>query len=155
MEEKKKIYKIGEKLPKIISRKMVFTNGCFDLLHPGHLKYLKEASLLGDCLVLGLNSDNSISRIKGENRPINDFGFRAIMLSYLDFVDFIFEFDEDTPENLIEIIKPNILVKGSDYFNKEIAGSKFVISSGGYVVLINFLDGFSSTKIIQKIKINS
>jgi len=155
MQEFDKIFRVNEEKPMIRSSKIVFTNGCFDLLHPGHLKYLKEASLLGDFLVIGLNSDKSISKIKGKNRPINDFNFRAAMLSYLDFVNFIFEFDEDTPENLIRIIKPNVLVKGFDYFDKEIAGSNFVKSSGGQIVLISFLEGFSSTMIINKIKMNS
>jgi D-beta-D-heptose 7-phosphate kinase/D-beta-D-heptose 1-phosphate adenosyltransferase len=151
----KKIFRVYEEKPKIRSSKIVFTNGCFDILHPGHLKYLKEASLLGEFLVIGLNSDKSISKLKGKSRPINDFGFRATMLSYFDFVSFIFEFDEDTPKNLIKLVKPNVLVKGSDYFDKEIAGSDFVKSSGGQVVLIRFLEGFSSSMIIDKIKISS
>jgi D-beta-D-heptose 7-phosphate kinase/D-beta-D-heptose 1-phosphate adenosyltransferase len=154
MQGLKKIFRVNEEMSNMPSSKIVFTNGCFDLLHPGHLKYLKEASLLGDFLVVGLNSDKSISKLKGKSRPINDFIFRATMLSYLDFVSFIFEFDEDTPEKLIKIIKPNVLVKGFDYFDKEIAGSDFVKSSGGQVVLISFLEGFSSTMIIDKIKKN-
>jgi rfaE bifunctional protein nucleotidyltransferase chain/domain len=146
-----KIFKVGELLPKLDSSKVVFTNGCFDLLHPGHLEYLHKARSLGDLLVVGLNSDDSITRIKGKLRPINNFDFRSRMLSYLDFVDFVIEFEEDTPENLIKFIEPAILVKGSDYSNKEIIGSDLVKSKGGEIVLINYLEGFSSTKIITKI----
>lgn len=152
--EKRKIYRIHEELPNILTKKIVFTNGCFDLLHPGHLQYLREASLLGDCLVIGLNSDKSVSSLKGEYRPINNFLFRSMMLSYFDFVDYIIEFDEDTPEKLIEKLEPSILVKGADYLGKEIAGSNHVISSGGKIILIKFLEGFSSSKIINKIKSN-
>jgi len=154
MASSEKIFKIGDELPKIVSQKIVFTNGCFDLLHPGHLEYLKEASLLGDILIVGLNSDRSISKIKGNLRPINNFFFRSTMLSYFQFIDYIFEFDEDTPEGLIKSIKPNILVKGSDYFDQEIVGAHFVKSLGGEVVLISFSEGFSSSKIIDKIKMN-
>ena len=148
----KKIFRVNEKKPKIRSSKVVFTNGCFDLLHPGHLKYLKEASLLGDFLIVGLNSDKSISQLKGKNRPINDFDFRATMLSYLDFVDYIIEFDDLEPVNLIKSVNPNILVKGADYINKAISGADHVVSNGGVVVLIDFLEGYSSTKLIQKIR---
>ena len=155
MPSSKKIFKTGEELPKIVSKKIVFTNGCFDLLHPGHLEYLKESSLLGDILIVGLNSDRSISKIKGNLRPINNFFFRSTMLSYFEFIDFIFEFDDDTPENLIKSSKPNVLVKGSDYFVQEIVGADFVKSLGGEVILISFLEGFSSSKIIDKIKMNS
>jgi rfaE bifunctional protein nucleotidyltransferase chain/domain len=150
----KKIFRMYEEKPKISSSKIVFTNGCFDMLHPGHLKYLKEASLLGDFLVIGLNSDKSISLLKGENRPINDFDFRSTMLSYLDFVDYILEFDGLDPIDIIKSVNPHFLVKGSDYINKKIAGSDHVVSNGGEVVLIDFLDGYSSTKQIQKIKNN-
>jgi D-beta-D-heptose 7-phosphate kinase/D-beta-D-heptose 1-phosphate adenosyltransferase len=150
----KKIFRIYEEKPKISSLKIVFTNGCFDILHPGHLKYLKEASFLGDVLVIGLNSDKSISLLKGKNRPINDFDFRATMLSYLDFVDYIIEFDDIDPINLIKSVNPHFLVKGSDYINKEISGSEHVVSNGGEVILINFLEGYSSTRQIQKIRDN-
>jgi rfaE bifunctional protein nucleotidyltransferase chain/domain len=150
----KKIFRVYEEKPKIRSSKIVFTNGCFDMLHPGHLKYLREASLLGDFLVIGLNSDKSISLLKGENRPINDFDFRATMLSYLDFVDYIFEFDDLDPVGIIKSVNPHFLVKGSDYINKAIAGADHVVSNGGEVVLIDFLEGYSSTKQIQKIRAN-
>ncbi len=146
----KKIYNHNEDLP-LISKKIVFTNGCFDILHPGHLQYLKSSKDLGDYLVVGLNSDQSISRIKGKNRPINTFQFRSLMLSYLDFVDFIIEFDENTPLELIKKLKPNILVKGSDYFGKEVIGSDFVSNNGGEIIYMNFLEGYSSTSIIHSI----
>lgn len=147
-----KIFSVGQKLPALNSTEIVFTNGCFDILHPGHLKYLYEASQLGDKFLVGLNSDNSIMRIKGKNRPINNFDFRATMLSYFHFIDFIIEFDEDTPEDLIKSLRPSIIVKGGDYKEKKIAGSDFIISNNGKIVLIDFIDGFSSTKIVEKIK---
>lgn len=151
MQLRNKIFKVGEIIPKLDGLKVVFTNGCFDLLHPGHLQYLFDAKSLGDLLVVGLNSDNSISKIKGKSRPINNFEFRSTMLSYFEFIDFVIEFEEDTPENLIKLIEPKILVKGCDYLNKEIAGADFIESKGGQVVLINYLEGFSSTRIIDKI----
>jgi rfaE bifunctional protein nucleotidyltransferase chain/domain len=136
---------------KIKSSNLVFTNGCFDLLHPGHLQYLSKAKNLGGLLVVGLNSDDSIKRIKGLNRPINNFEFRAKMLAYFSFVDFIVEFDDETPINLIKQIRPNILVKGADYKNQEVVGSDVVLSYGGKVVLLEFLEGYSSSSIIDKI----
>lgn len=154
MEEPIKIFRVNDEMPTIPLSKIVFTNGCFDLLHPGHLKYLKKASLLGDFLVIGLNSDKSISLLKGENRPINDFDFRATMLSYLDFVDYIFEFDDLDPLEIIKSVNPHFLVKGSDYINKKISGSDHVLSNGGEVVLIDFIEGYSSTIQIQKIRDN-
>lgn len=148
----KKIYRIGNILPNITGKKIVFTNGCFDLLHPGHLHYLYKAKSFGDILIVALNSDSSIKKLKGLKRPVNNFEFRSTMLSYLDFVDLVVEFDSDTPVELIQTISPNILVKGADYYESQVVGADFVKSNGGQVVLVEFLRGFSSTEIIKSIK---
>lgn len=129
-------------------KKIVFTNGCFDILHAGHIKYLNKAKKLGDILIVGLNSDSSVKRLKGKTRPINPQNSRALLLSALEFVDFVVIFDEDTPLNLIEKIRPAVLVKGADYVGKEVVGS----SIAKEVVLVEFEDGFSTTNIINKIK---
>ncbi|MCZ6172303.1 D-glycero-beta-D-manno-heptose-7-phosphate kinase [Campylobacter ureolyticus] len=129
-------------------KKIVFTNGCFDILHAGHIKYLNKAKKLGDILIIGLNSDSSVKRLKGNTRPINSQNSRALLLSALEFVDFVVIFDEDTPLNLIEKIRPDILVKGADYAGKEVVGSNIAKE----VVLVDFEDGFSTTNIINKIK---
>ena len=129
-------------------KKIVFTNGCFDILHAGHIKYLNKAKKLGDILIVGLNSDSSVKRLKGKTRPINSQNSRALLLSALEFVDFVIIFDEDTPLNLIEKIRPDILVKGADYAGKEVVGSNIAKE----VVLVDFEDGFSTTNIINKIK---
>lgn len=134
------------------SKKLVFTNGCFDLIHPGHLSYLLEASNLGDKLIIGVNTDHSVRKIKGEERPINNEQSRLQLLASLFFVDAVVLFDEDTPADLIEAIKPHILVKGGDYKIEDIVGAKETIERGGTVKVLNFLTGFSSTKIIEKIK---
>lgn len=147
----KKIYRIGSSLPDINFKKIVFTNGCFDLLHPGHLHYLHKAKSHGDVLIVALNSDSSIKKLKGDNRPVNNFEFRATMLSYLNFVDLIIEFDNDTPLELIQKISPNVLVKGADYSESQVVGADFVKSNGGEVLLVEFLKGFSSTEIIKAI----
>ena len=128
---------------------VVFTNGCFDVLHRGHVTYLAQARDLGDCLVVGLNSDTSVKRLKGENRPVNGENDRALVLAALSFVDYIILFEEDTPKNLIEQVKPDILVKGGDYQIENIVGADFVTENGGKVLTIPFVDGYSSTKIIQ------
>lgn len=128
---------------------VVFTNGCFDVLHRGHVTYLAQARDLGDCLVMGLNSDASVKRLKGESRPINNEADRALVLAALSFVDYIILFEEDTPKNLIEQVKPNILVKGGDYKIEDIVGADFVTQNGGKVLTIPFVDGYSSTKIIH------
>ena len=130
-------------------RKVVFTNGCFDVLHRGHVTYLAKARDLGDCLVVGLNSDASVKRLKGENRPINNENDRAYVLAALSSIDYIILFEEDTPKNLIEQVKPDILVKGGDYQIDNIVGADFVLKNGGQVLTIPFVDGYSSTKIIQ------
>lgn len=133
-------------------KKIVFTNGCFDILHPGHLHYLRKAKDLGDMLILGLNSDDSVSRLKGPQRPINNLEFRAAMLAGLESVDYIISFDQDTPLQLIKTIKPHILVKGGDYKKSDIVGAAEVEALGGKVHVIEFLDKHSTTQIIEKIK---
>ncbi len=137
---------------KEIGQKIVFTNGCFDLLHQGHIAYLSQAKDLGGKLIIGLNSDSSIKRLKGDSRPINDESSRAIMLAALGFVDAIILFNEDTPLRLISTLLPDVLVKGGDYTKEQIVGAEEVEQHGGEVRTIPFLDGFSSTRIIQKIK---
>jgi rfaE bifunctional protein nucleotidyltransferase chain/domain len=132
--------------------KVVFTNGVFDLLHIGHITYMAKAAELGDKLIIGLNSDSSVKRIKGESRPVNDQNSRAVLLAALFFVDAIVVFEEDTPHQLIITLLPDILVKGADYAIENIIGGKEVIANGGEVKTINFVDGYSSTSIIQKIK---
>lgn len=133
-------------------KKVVFTNGCFDILHAGHVSYLQKAKELGDILVVGLNSDKSIKRIKGPTRPINSEKDRAAVLSSLKCVDFVIIFNEDTPDRIIKQIHPDILVKGADYKNKEIVGKTFVESYNGKVELIPFVKGKSTTKIIERIE---
>jgi D-beta-D-heptose 7-phosphate kinase/D-beta-D-heptose 1-phosphate adenosyltransferase len=130
------------------NKKIVFTNGCFDILHLGHVKYLEEAKSFGDILIVGLNSDKSVKRLKGENRPIKDEYDRAYILAALEAVDYVVVFDEDTPYELIEVIKPDILVKGGDYEGKDIVGSNIAKE----VRLVNFVDGKSTTSIIDKIQ---
>lgn len=130
---------------------IVFTNGCFDLLHVGHVKYLQKARQLGDLLVLGLNSDASIRRLKGPKRPLIGQEERAHILAALDCIDFVVIFDEDTPLELIDALRPHILVKGGDYTPEGVVGKKIVESYGGRVELIQFVDGRSTTNIIDKI----
>ena len=133
-------------------KKVVFTNGVFDLLHLGHVTYLAKAAELGDKLIIGLNADSSVKRIKGEDRPINDQNNRAALLAALFFVDGLVLFEEDTPLNLISTLLPDILVKGADYTIDNIVGAKEVIANGGEVKTITFVEGYSSTSIINKIK---
>ena len=132
-------------------KKIVFTNGCFDLLHVGHIKYLSEAKDLGDILIIGLNSDKSVKKLKGNNRPINSFEDRAKLLAALKSVDLVIIFEEQTPENLIQEIVPDVLVKGGDYDIEEIVGYQTVIDNGGQVKTLSFYDGYSSTNYIDKI----
>ncbi|ELP9120863.1 D-glycero-beta-D-manno-heptose-7-phosphate kinase [Campylobacter lari] len=140
--------KSKEELVKLIqNQKVVFTNGCFDIMHYGHIKYLEKAKKLGDILVVGLNSDESVKRLKGNSRPINLEFQRACMLASMYFVDYVVIFDEDTPYELIEFLKPDVLVKGADYKDKEVVGSNLVKK----VELIDFEDGFSTTNIINRI----
>ncbi len=133
---------------KLAHKKIVFTNGCFDLLHRGHIRYLEEAKSFGDLLIVGLNSDNSVQRLKGEDRPINSEYDRAYLLAALEAVDYVVIFDEDTPYRLIEAIRPDILVKGGDYAGKEIVGSDIVKD----VRLVTFVEGKSSSQIIENIR---
>ena len=133
-------------------KKIVFTNGCFDLLHVGHIRYLAQAKKLGDFLIIGLNSDSSVKELKGEDRPINSFEDRATLLSAIESVDLVIMFEEQTPENLIKDIVPDILVKGGDYNIEDIVGYHTVIKNGGQVKTLSFHDGYSSTNYINKIK---
>lgn len=132
--------------------KTVFTNGCFDLLHLGHLDYLSKSKDLGDKLILGLNSSASVSRLKGPTRPINSTESRAMMLAAIEFIDLVVVFEEDTPLNVIASLTPNILVKGGDYTIATIIGASEVEAKGGLVKVIPFLDGYSSTTIVTKIQ---
>lgn len=133
-------------------RKIVFTNGCFDIVHRGHISYLNEACVLGDLLIVGVNSDASVRDLKGPERPINNEQDRKFLLENLKSVAFVEIFDEETPLNLIKKILPSVLVKGGDWKIDQIVGSKEVIDNGGEVLSLNFIDGFSSTNIIEKIK---
>ena len=135
-------------------KKIVFTNGCFDILHKGHVSYLNEAKKLGDLLVIGLNSDASVKRLKGPERPINNELDRQFVMKNLKAVDFVEIFEEDTPLNLILTVKPSVLVKGGDWKIDQIVGGKEVIASGGDVFSLNFVDGYSTTSIITKIQNN-
>lgn len=137
---------------KLHTRKVVFTNGCFDVLHYGHICYLLEARKLGDVLVVGLNSDESVRRLKGPTRPVNGEKERAFVLAALACVDYVVVFEEDTPEELIKIVRPDVLVKGGDYAIENIVGADFVQRNGGVVTTIPFVEGFSSTRIIAKLK---
>jgi rfaE bifunctional protein nucleotidyltransferase chain/domain len=132
-------------------KKVVFTNGCFDILHVGHVKYLQEARSQGDILVVGLNSDESVKRLKGETRPIQNEEDRGTVLSALECVDFVTVFAEDTPKKLIELVRPDVLVKGGDWKIDQIVGSDFVISYGGEVKSLQFVQGKSTTNIVSKI----
>ena len=131
---------------------IVFTNGCFDLLHPGHIDYLQKAKTLGDVLIVALNSDDSVRQIKGESRPVNSLNDRMAMLAALECVDFVTSFQEDTPYNLIDAIKPDILVKGGDYTKDEIVGADIVEDYGGEVKILDFLPGYSSSDLIKRIQ---
>ncbi|PAW93716.1 D-glycero-beta-D-manno-heptose 1-phosphate adenylyltransferase [Mucilaginibacter sp. MD40] len=132
--------------------KVVFTNGVFDLLHLGHITYLSKAAELGDKLIIGLNTDASVKRLKGESRPINDQNNRAALLASLFFVDAVVLFEDDTPRDLIAQLLPDVLVKGADYTVEQIAGAKEVLANGGEVKTITLVDGYSSTSIINRIK---
>ena len=133
------------------NQKIVFTNGCFDLLHLGHVDYLAKARDLGDKLIIGLNTDTSVSRIKGPSRPIKDQKSRATILAAMQFVDAVIFFDEETPIDLITWVKPDVLVKGGDYTLEGIVGHEIVLEKGGEVKTIPFVEGYSSSKLIEKI----
>lgn len=136
---------------KLLNKTISFTNGCFDILHPGHIASLSNAASEADYLIVGLNSDGSAHRLKGKGRPVLDEKSRALMLASLMIVDAVVIFDEDTPLDIIETIKPDVLVKGGDYTIEQIVGAKEVISAGGRVVINPILPGFSTTGIIGKI----
>lgn len=137
---------------RVKSDRIVFTNGCFDILHVGHLHTLKEAIQLGDKLIVGLNSDASVSRLKGKERPIVNQLDRSEMLAALEMVDAVIIFEDDTPEELIQMIKPDVLCKGGDWSIENIVGGDFVKSYGGQVVSIPFVQVYSSSSLINKIK---
>ncbi len=130
---------------------IVFTNGCFDIIHQGHIDYLSKARDLGTKLIIGINTDRSVSAIKGEHRPIQDEYSRMMILAAMEFVDAVILFDDNTPINLIERVIPNVLVKGSDYKAQDIVGYNTVTKNGGKVETIDFLEGFSTSAIEKKI----
>ncbi len=132
--------------------KVVFTNGCFDVIHKGHVDYLSRASSLGDRMIVGLNTDKSVSNLKGPSRPIQDERSRAEIVASMFFVDAVVMFDEETPYELINFLKPDILVKGSDYSIDTIVGADIVMDNGGRVETMDYIDGYSTTNIINKIK---
>lgn len=132
--------------------KVVFTNGCFDILHYGHIYYMAEASDLGNKLVIGLNSADSVRRLKGPHRPINDELTRQHLLAALEFVDAVVVFEQDTPYELIQVVLPDILVKGGDWQTKDIVGSDIVLANGGEVKSLPYIQGYSTTNIEQKIR---
>lgn len=132
--------------------RIVFTNGCFDLLHFGHLHYLAQARDLGDRLVIGLNSGDSVRRLKGPNRPINNEATRLLQMASLAFVDLVVLFEEDTPLELIRTLQPDVLVKGGDYYPETIVGADVVKARGGRVVVLSFVEGYSTTAIEEKIR---
>lgn len=133
-------------------KKIVFTNGCFDILHLGHIDYLSKAKDLGKILIVGVNSDNSVRRIKGKNRPITNELSRSTIIASLHFVDAVVLFDEDTPYELIKLVQPDVLVKGSDYKPEEIVGYDIVTAKGGEIKTIDFLPGYSTTAIEKRIR---
>lgn len=135
---------------RLLGDRIVFTNGCFDILHQGHVHLLAGAAAMGDRLIIGLNSDASVKRLKGETRPINTEQSRAILLAAGIFTDAVVVFNEDTPEQLIHAIKPDVLVKGGDWKTSDIIGSAFVESYGGTVTTIPYLNGFSTTGILER-----
>jgi len=133
-------------------KKIVFTNGCFDILHRGHLDLIAKAADLGNILVVGVNTNSSVSILKGPNRPVNNEEDRMFQLASLLCVDAVCAFDEDTPENLIKLLRPDVLVKGGDYAIDNIVGAKFVMSYGGKVEIIPFVQGYSTTSLITRIR---
>lgn len=151
-----KIYEADQLVKKVGSwkkkgEKIVFTNGCFDILHAGHIKYLEAAAQKGDRLIVAVNSDESVTKLKGPDRPINVLASRLYLVASLQSVDAVCPFSEDTPINVIEMLKPDVLVKGGDYKIEDIVGAKEVTSYGGQVEVIPYVDGYSTTKIESKI----
>jgi len=156
---KDKIHSLQELIPKVQelrdgNKKIVFTNGCFDIIHRGHVSYLSEAAALGDFLIVGVNSDSSVQRLKGKNRPLQDEASRAEILAALECVGAIVIFSEDTPIELIKAIRPDVLVKGGDYSVDTVVGAQEVLDGGGSVELLSFLPGYSTSSIEDKIKGN-
>jgi D-glycero-beta-D-manno-heptose 1-phosphate adenylyltransferase len=155
----KKIIRDWELLPGILKnwkksdKKIVFTNGCFDIIHRGHIELLSKAADLGQKLIVGLNSDASVKRLKGKDRPLQDETSRSLIMAGFGFVDLVVIFPQDTPFELIDLIKPQILVKGGDYKAEEIVGYDVVTANRGSVVTINFVEGYSTTTIINKMKL--
>ena len=139
---------------KDIGKEIVFTNGVFDIIHRGHIEYLNEAKSLGDILIVGLNSDKSVKMIKGDSRPINNENDRALVLSNLKAIDFVIIFSEDNPYNVISAIIPDILVKGGDWKKENIIGADVVENYGGKVISLKFIDNYSTTELIEKMKKN-
>ena len=137
---------------KFLQKKIVFTNGCFDILHAGHLDLLAKAAAMGDVLVVGINSNDSVRRLKGPERPVNDEAFRARMLASLSMVDGVTIFDEDTPGELIASILPDILVKGGDYNPEDVVGGETVTGHGGRVEIVPLVEGYSTTDLIRRIR---
>jgi rfaE bifunctional protein nucleotidyltransferase chain/domain len=137
---------------RFLDKKIVFTNGCFDILHLGHIDYLSKAANLGNILIIGLNTDSSVQKLKGANRPITNQESRALIIASLRFVDAVILFDNETPYQLIKQVQPDILVKGSDYNTDQIVGYDIVTARGGEVKTIDFLEGYSTSLIKEKIK---
>ena len=133
-------------------KKIVFTNGCFDILHRGHIEYLANAASQGDILIIGLNTDRSVQKIKGPTRPVQDEQARALILASLRFVDLVVMFDEETPYNLIKQVQPDILVKGADYKPEDIVGYDIVKAKGGEIVTIELTKGYSTTRMLEKLQ---
>ncbi|MCD6130317.1 MAG: D-glycero-beta-D-manno-heptose 1-phosphate adenylyltransferase [Deltaproteobacteria bacterium] len=149
--DRQKLLSLIQKL-KTEGKRIIFTNGCFDILHSGHAYYLKKTKELGDILIIGINSDESVKKIKQQNRPINKLLDRMIVLNSIKYVDYVVPFNEETPENLIKIIKPDVLTKGGDWNKKDVVGSDFVKSYGGRTVIIPYIKGKSTTNTIKKIR---
>ena len=137
---------------RLLNKKIVFTNGVFDILHEGHIASLSEAALHGHILIAGINSDASVKRLKGESRPVNSENSRMLLMASLVMIDAVILFEEDTPLNLITAILPDVLVKGGDYSIEQIVGAKEVTANGGEVKIVPILEGFSTTGIIEKMK---
>ena len=153
---KRKIVTVNEfKIQLDKRKKIAFTNGCFDMIHRGHIEYLAQASDYGDIFVIGLNTDASIHRLKGKSRPITDEKSRSMVLAALSFVDYVIFFDEDTPYSLIQQIQPDVLIKGSDYTIDTIVGADIVKAKGGQIITIDLIAGYSTSAIEKKIKESS
>lgn len=149
--DRQKLLSLIQKL-KTEGKSIIFTNGCFDILHSGHIDYLKKTKELGNILIIGINSDESVKKIKQQNRPINKLLDRMIVLNSIKYVDYVVPFNEETPENLIKIIKPDVLSKGGDWNKKDVVGSAFVKSYGGRTVIIPYIKGKSTTNTIKRIR---